>query len=179
MIETERLILRPFRETDGDAAFQVNGDSRVSDWLGGPLDRAASDAMIDRCNAHIRDHGFGFWAAEYRPEARLIGMIGVRHMPTDLPPAPAIEAGWRLAFDYWGRGLASEGAAAAIAWAFKDLATQEVIAITAVGNLASQRVMRRCGMIEDPLRRFAHPRLAEDHPLRQHVVYVARASSAS
>jgi ribosomal-protein-alanine N-acetyltransferase len=177
MIETERLILRPFRETDRDAAFQVNADGRVSNWLGGPIDRAGSDAMIDRCNAHIRTHGFGFWAAEYRPEARLIGMIGVRHMPPDLPPAPAIEVGWRLAFDYWGRGLASEGASASIEWAFRHLWIDQVVAISSVANRASQTVMRRCGMIEDSSRAFAHPRFADDHPLSHHVVYVARASS--
>jgi RimJ/RimL family protein N-acetyltransferase len=174
MIQTERLILRSFRDSDREAAFQVNGDSRVSDWLGGPIDRAGSDASLDRINAHIEAHGFGFWAAEYRPDRRLIGMIGLWHMRPDLPPAPAIEVGWRLAPDYWGRGLAVEGATAVLAWAFANLSIEDVVAITAASNFRSQSVMRRCGMREDPSRAFEHPQLGEGHPLRRHLVFVAR-----
>jgi RimJ/RimL family protein N-acetyltransferase len=173
MIETERLVLRPFQEADKESVFRVNGDSRVMDWLGGPIDRATSDATVDRINAHIRDHGFGFWAAEYRPDNRLIGMIGLGRMPSDLPPAPAVEAGWRLAPEYWGRGLAAEGATAALKWAFAHLATEEVVAITSVTNLRSQAVMRKSGMVEDPTRAFDHPQVGEDDPQRRHVLFVA------
>ncbi|CAN7331427.1 GNAT family N-acetyltransferase [Phenylobacterium sp. LjRoot219] len=173
MIETARLVLRPFREDDRDAFAAFNGDARVSDWLGGPIDRAASDALVDRINAHIAEHGFGFWAAELKAEARLVGMIGIRRMPADLPPAPAIEAGWRLAPAVWGQGLAAEGARAALDWGFAHLPDDEILAITATGNLRSQAVMRRIGMIKQPDRGFDHPLLAPDYPLRRHVVYAA------
>jgi RimJ/RimL family protein N-acetyltransferase len=177
MIETDRLILRELRDNDREAVFAVNGDSRVNSWLGGPIDRAQSDASLDRISAHIRDHGFSFWGAEYRPEKRLIGMIGLGHMPTDLPPAPAIEIGWRLAPDYWGRGLAVEGATAVLKWAFANLAIDEVVAITSGINARSQAVMRRIGMLEDPSRGFDHPRVGEDDPLRRHVLYAAHRST--
>lgn len=174
MIETARLILRPFREDDRDAFAAINGDARVSDWLGGPIDRAASEAVVDRINAHIAEHGFGFWAAELKAEARLIGMIGIRRMPADVPPAPAIEAGWRLSPETWGRGLAAEGARAALEWGFTHLPDDEIIAITAQSNIRSQAVMRRIGMVEQPARAFDHPLLPEDHPLRRHVLFAAR-----
>lgn len=121
MIETARLILRPFRDADRDAFAALNGDPRVSDWLGGPIDRAQSDAAVDRINAHIAEHGFGFWAAERKADGRLIGMVGLMRMGPELPPAPAIEAGWRLAPDAWGQGYVTEGAKAAFAWGFAEL----------------------------------------------------------
>ena len=169
MIETARLVLRPFRDADRDAFAALNGDPRVSDWLGGPIDRAASDAAVDRINGHIAEHGFGFWAAERKADRRLVGMIGLKQMAPELPPAPAIEAG--------GQGLAAEGAQAALAWGFAHLQADEIIAITAVGNLRSRAVMQRIGMVEQPERGFDHPHLAEGHPLRRHVVYAAKAAT--
>ena len=176
MIETARLILRPFRDADRDAFAAITGDPRVSDWLGGPLDRAASDAAVDRITRHIAEHGFGFWAAERKTDARLIGMIGLKHLEPDLPPSPAIEAGWRLAPNAWGQGFCTEGAAAALAWGMEHLDVPEIIAITAVGTLRSRAVMRRIGMIEQPGRAFEHPHLPLDHRLRSHVLYAARSS---
>jgi RimJ/RimL family protein N-acetyltransferase len=173
VIETARLILRPFRDADRDAFAALNADPRVGDWLGGPIDLAASDATIARISRHIGEHGFGFWAAERKADARLIGMIGLKHMAPELPPAPAFEAGWRLSTDVWGQGYAAEGAQAALDWGFTQLGADEIIAITAVGNLRSRAVMQRIGMVEQPQRAFDHPNLAEGHPLRRHVVYAA------
>lgn len=176
MIETDRLILRPFRDDDREPFAAINGDPRVSDWLGGPIDRAASDAAIDQINTHIGEHGFGFWAAERRADGRLIGMIGLKRMSPELPPAPAIEAGWRLSPDAWGQGLAAEGARAALAWGFTYLTASEIIAITAVGNRRSRAVMEKIGMVEQPGRAFDHPLMDATHPLRRHVVYAATAA---
>jgi RimJ/RimL family protein N-acetyltransferase len=176
MIETQRLVLRPFRSRDCEPFAEINGDRRVSDWLGGPIDREASDQGIERINQHIADHGFGFWAAERKSDGRLIGMIGLKHMALELPPAPAIEAGWRLSPECWGQGFASEGAQAAVNWGFEHLGASEIVAITARQNLQSQKVMQRMGMTEQAHRAFEHPRLAVDHPLRSHVVFVALAT---
>lgn len=175
MIETPRLILRGYRDEDlGDFAA-VNGDPRVHAWLGGPIDRVASDAIAARVNTHIAEHGFGFWAAELKATGRVVGFIGLQRVAAGaLPVGPAVEMGWRLAPETWGQGLASEGAKAALDWGFANLAEDEIIAFTAETNLASQGVMRRIGMIHDPSRDFDHPRLAEDHPLRRHVVFAAR-----
>ena len=81
---------------------------------------------------------------------------------------------WRLAVDAQGQGLATEGAAAALAWGFANLPVGEILAWTGATNLASQAVMRRIGMAPDPSRDFDHPRLAPDHPLRRHVLFTAR-----
>lgn len=172
MIETARLILRPWRDQDRAAFADINGDPRVGDWLGGVIDRAASDALMERLSAEIAEQGFGFWAAERKADGRLVGMVGLRRQ-TDAPPAPCLEMGWRLAAETWGQGLATEGAAAALRWGFANLSADEILAWTAASNLRSQAVMRRIGMAPDPARDFDHPKLADDHPLRRHVTFVA------
>lgn len=175
MVESERLVLRPLTDADRDACAAINGDPRVNEWLGGPIDRAASDAFLDRMAAHQAEHGFSFWGAERKADRALIGMIGLVVVTAGSSPVgPAIEMGWRLAPEAWGGGYASEGAKAALDWGFANLATDEIIAFTARSNLRSQAVMRRIGMTADPTRDFDHPRLAEGHPLRPHVVFAAR-----
>ena len=171
MIETERLTLRPFVDADRDPLIEMSADPRVGNWLGGVLDATGVDAQMARVSAHIAEHGFGFWAAERKADRRFVGMIGLMVLGLDLPPAPGVEIGWRLAADAHGQGLATEGARAALAWGFANLAVDEIVAFTAETNLASQAVMRRLGMQADPSRTFEHPRLAPDHPLRRHVLY--------
>ena len=173
MIETDRLILRAFREADREAFAAINGDPRVNEWLGGPISREQSDATLDRINAQIAADGFGFWAAERKDDGRLVGMIGLRRNTAG--PAPiALELGWRLSPDAQGTGLATEGAKAALDWGFANLGTGEILAWTAATNVRSQAVMRRIGMDHDPARDFVHTGLAEGHPLRRHVVFAAR-----
>ncbi|WP_337185041.1 GNAT family N-acetyltransferase [Phenylobacterium sp.] len=173
MIETARLLLRPWRDADRPAFAAINGDPRVGDWLGGAIDRAASDALMDRLQAQIAADGFGFWAAERREDGRLVGMIGLRRQAA-APPAPCLELGWRLSPEAQGGGLATEGAKAALAWGFAHHDVAEILAWTAQTNVRSQAVMRRIGMAPDPSRDFDHPTLAGDHPLRRHVVFAAR-----
>lgn len=172
MIETARLLLRPWRDEDRAAFAEINGDPRVGDWLGGAIDRAASDALMDRIRADMADQGFGFWAAELRTDGRLAGMIGLRRVEF-LAGGPTIEIGWRLHADVQGQGLATEGASAALAWGFANTGTPEIVAFTAQTNERSQAVMRRLGMRRAPERDFDHPRLADGHPLRRHVMFVA------
>jgi RimJ/RimL family protein N-acetyltransferase len=171
MIETERLILRPWRDADRAPFAEINGHPGVGGWLGGVLDAGRSDALVERITAHMAEHGFGFWAAERKADGRLVGAIGPMVMGEDMPAPGAIELGWRLHPDAQGRGLATEGAAAARDWAFAALGAAEVVAITAEANGRSQAVMRRLGMSHDPARDFDHPRLAAGHPLRRHVFY--------
>ena len=91
MIETERLILRPPEDRDRDAIAALNADPRVGEWLAGVMTREESDALVDRVNAHIAEHGFGFWAVESiapEDEGAFLGFIGMAH-PTFLEPLAA------------------------------------------------------------------------------------------
>jgi RimJ/RimL family protein N-acetyltransferase len=108
---------------------------------------------------------------EIKETKRFAGITGVSEMRYEIPVAPKREVGWRLAFDAWGRGYATEGAHAALQFAFDELSWDEVIAITAAVNERSQRVMHRLGMVRDPAADFDHPRVPEGSPLRRHVLY--------
>lgn len=178
MIETERLILRDFRDEDRDAFAALNADPEIYSWLSGPISRAASDAMVDRIRASIAEHGFGFWAVERKSDGAFLGFDGLERAD-DMPFGPVVEIGWRLARSAWGAGYATEAARAALAWGFAHLDVDEIVSFTARGNVRSEAVMRRIGMRRDPNRDFEHPKLPEGHPLRSHIVYaMARPAKA-
>jgi RimJ/RimL family protein N-acetyltransferase len=171
MIETERLILRPWRDADRDPFYRITSDSRVMEFFPSTLNREQSDGLVDRCQAHYREHGFTFFAVELRGTGELIGFIGLARTPFEAHFTPCVEIGWRLGFEYWNRGLATEGARAALQYAFEELKLTEVVALTVPANVRSRRVMEKLGMTHNPVDDFDHPRLPEGHPLRRHVLY--------
>jgi len=137
------------------------------------LDPAASDALADRIAARLDEHGFGLWAVEV--SGRFAGFVGLNPVPDAIRAltrgAPEMEVGWRLARWAWGHGYATEAGRAAVAFAFRELELPEVVSFTAVGNLRSRAVMERLGLTRDPADDFDHPALADDSPLRRHVLY--------
>jgi RimJ/RimL family protein N-acetyltransferase len=141
------------------------------------LDRAESDAFADRIEAGFRALGYGLWAVELPGEAEFIGYVGLALQNFEAHFTPAVEVGWRLDRDYWGRGFASEAARAAVADGFGRAALDEIVSFTVPANLRSVRVMQRLGMTHDPADDFDHPRFPVGHRLRRHVLYRLRRSS--
>ena len=173
MIETERLILRAFREDDREPWAAINADPRVMAFFPAPLTRAEADAAIDRMNASIAATGVGFWALERKADGRLLGFAGLHRVGhATLPLHGQWEVGWRLAHDAWGQGYASEAARFALRLGFDAMGLGRIHAYTARGNLRSVAVMQRIGMVPAPALDFDHPALPEGHPLRAHIVYV-------
>lgn len=167
MIETERLILRPWRDADREPFWAMARDPRVMAYLP-PLTRAECDASVDRMIAIERDHGHVFWALERKVGGDFIGFCGV------LPPRSPIfeyEIGWRLAHHAWGLGLAREAAAASLDWAWANLPVSSIMAITNLANKRSWGLMERLGMTRYPDEDFEHPDLEEGDPLRPHILY--------
>jgi RimJ/RimL family protein N-acetyltransferase len=145
-VSTERLRLRRFRTGDAEAFAAINADPLVVRHLGGEIDRTASDALLGRIMGHWDEHGFGLWAAELRDDGRMIGFVGLS-IPGFLPAVlPAVEVGWRLASDVWGRGLATEGGRAGIAWGSAALGLDRIISVIDPDNIASLRVAEKLGM---------------------------------
>lgn len=168
--ETERLRLRQWLPTDREPFSALNADSRVMEFFPAPLDRAASDTMADHCESLIAERGWGFWAAETKDTHEFIGFIGL-HIPIpELPFSPCVEIGWRLAFQYWGKGFATEAAHGALRVGFGSLELLEIVSFTSVFNLRSRAVMRRLGMQETG-ETFEHPNVPVGSPLRQHCLY--------
>jgi RimJ/RimL family protein N-acetyltransferase len=172
VLDGPRIRLRPWREDDAPAFAALNADPQVMRHFAAPLSRAESDAMLARIRAHDARHGFCFWAAEQRGQARPIGFCGVQHAPFEARFTPAVEIGWRLSPPFWGQGLAWEAAELALDAAFGPLALDEIVAFTVPANRPSLGLMRRLGMRPDGA--FEHPRLPEGHKLRSHLLYRLR-----
>ena len=157
MIQTDRLILRPWRDADRQAFAAMNADPEVMHDFPAPLTRAESDAKLDRYQAAIDSVAFGRWAVERLEDGLFLGYVGVMPIFDDHPCAPGVEIGWRMIRGAWGFGYASEAAAASLRDGFERLGFAEVIAYTAPTNARSQAVMRRLGMTRDATRDFEGP----------------------
>src|SRR5580704_8769673 len=150
-LTTSRLLLRRWREADRLPFQKINADARVMEFFPEPLSADASDALFDRAQEHFHRHGFGPFAVQLLdPNLDLnldtnsfIGFIGLSIPAFDAHFMPAVEIGWRLAFDHWGKGLATEGARAALTYGFETLNLNEIVSFTVPANLRSRRVMER------------------------------------
>jgi ribosomal-protein-alanine N-acetyltransferase len=149
----------------------MNADTRVMEFFSRPLDRAESDAMVDRIVAHFETNGFGLWAVEVPGMARFVGFAGLAVPRFTAHFTPCVEIGWRLAREHWGHGYATEAARLALAYGFGPLGLTEVVSFSAVANARSRAVMERLGMRHDPAEDFDHPAVAEGHPHRRQVLY--------
>ncbi len=172
---TDRLLLRRWRAEDRRPFAALNADPLVTEFLPGPLTQAESDALIDRSEESFERNGFGLWAVEVARVEPLIGFIGLDRVSFPSPFTPAVEIGWRLAADHSRKGYATEGGRATLDFAFGRLGLDEIVALTAVANQRSRRVMERLGMNHRPDDDFDHPLLPSGHPLQRHVLYRLRA----
>jgi ribosomal-protein-alanine N-acetyltransferase len=136
-----------------------------------PLTRAESDAMVDRIEAAFESNGFGLWAVEVVGGAPFIGFVGLAVPTFEAHFTPAVEVGWRLAQEHWGRGYATEAAHAALEFGFASVGLDEIVSFTVPANIRSRAVMERLGMTHDEKDDFDHPRIPPGHPLRRHVLY--------
>ena len=177
MIETPRLLLRPWRLSDREPFRRMNGDPRVMEFFAKTLSLKESDELVERIDAHFQTHGYGIFAAELRESGAFTGFIGLSIPTFQAHFTPCVEIGWRLDPAYWNRGLATEGARAVLQYGFETLALDEIVSFTVPGNLRSRRVMEKIGMHHDAAGDFDYPGLPEGHPLRRHVLYrLARSS---
>jgi RimJ/RimL family protein N-acetyltransferase len=170
VVETERLVLRAWRPEDRPALAAINADPEVMRWIGTGrvLGRGLSDDLVDRSVREWDTSGYGLWAVAWREEpGGLLGFCGLT-APAFLPDVlPAVEVGWRLARDAWGRGVATEAARAALAFGFGALGMREIVAVVAPENTRSLRVAEKLGMT---------PRAERFHPAmgrRVHVLGIA------
>ena len=173
--QTERLILRRWLASDREPFARMNADPRVMEFFPNVLSREESDALVtERIEPHFEQYGFGLYAAELRESRAFIGFVGLAVPSFEAHFTPCVEIGWRLAAEYWGRGLATEGAREIVRYAFDTLELDAIVSMTVPANVRSRRVMEKLGMTHDPADDFDHPRLPEAHPLGRHVLYRLR-----
>ncbi|MFD5465018.1 GNAT family N-acetyltransferase [Kitasatospora sp. NPDC127059] len=165
-IETPRLVLRRWRESDVPVMAQVHGDPEVMRWIGEgrALTPEESRRAVERFENTWETEGFGLFAVELRDTGELAGFTGLA-VPYFLPEVlPAVEIGWRLGRAYWGRGIATEAAWAALRFGFETAELDRVVSIAQIGNTASERVMAKLGL--RPERETTRP--DSGTPLRVH-----------
>jgi RimJ/RimL family protein N-acetyltransferase len=143
ILETPRLRLRGFCEDDLDAYARITADAETMRYVGPgtPLARDEAWRSLGYILGHWRIRGFGLWAVEERASGDFVGRIGL-YRPEGWP---GLEVGWLVDRARWGEGFATEGALAALAYAFEKVGAERVISAILPANSASIRVAEKLG----------------------------------
>ncbi|OYU96209.1 MAG: GNAT family N-acetyltransferase [Bacteroidetes bacterium B1(2017)] len=149
IIETERLLLRELVSTDVQAFYELDSNPEVHKYLGSNAATSMEEcsAMIEFIQKQYQENGIGRWAMIEKESGHFIGWTGLKLMKTTVNNrTDFLDVGYRLIQNYWGKGYATESTVASLKYAFENLKAQEVIGITHIDNLASRRVLEKCGL---------------------------------
>ncbi|PST19178.1 GNAT family N-acetyltransferase [Rhizobium sp. JAB6] len=172
-LETSRLILRPCLEEHRELFYELSSDPAVLEFF--PFSRSREDA--DTIFSMIRDitpePGFEFLTLVLKHSGEGIGFSGLSRLQLDPQlPRNAVEIGWRISAQHWGKGYATEAGVALVRHAFTVLNFEEILSIAVRDNRRALAMMRKIGMQPYPAWDFDHPQIPETHPqLKRHVVY--------
>lgn len=172
-LETERLVLRDWRQEDWEPFFRHTNTPAVMRWLGGLLDEDKQARMREKLPLIAAEHGHCFWVVERKADGghltgELLGFCGLKRANMAGGPMGDFEVGWRLREDAWGHGYAKEAAIASLDAGFGQFAAPEIIALTVAENTASWGLMERLGMRRRPELDFRCPDFLPD---RDTIVY--------
>jgi RimJ/RimL family protein N-acetyltransferase len=170
-LETDRLILRGWREADVQPFAAMNADSDVMQHFPSRLSLEQTQQLVEKIVAQFATGNFGLWAVELKSSQEFIGFVGLAVPSFEAHFTPCVEVGWRLAKEHWGNGYAPEAALEVMRDGFVRIGLNEIVSMTATTNKKSMRVMEKIGMVRDPADDFEHPKLPDGHILRPHVLY--------
>jgi len=169
-VETDRLKLRQWKESDSPFFAEMNSDPVVMEYYPSVMSKAESDEMANKIQSLISSRGWGLWAVKEKHHKKFIGFVGLHEPIHELPFSPCVEIGWRLAKESWGKGYATEAAKAALNIAFGQLDLSKVYSFASVVNSRSRAVMDRLNMVNTH-QNFEHPKVPVGSLLREHVLY--------
>jgi ribosomal-protein-alanine N-acetyltransferase len=169
LIQTPRLGLRTWQETDLEPFANINANPKAMQFYPNTLDKTASNKMVLRIQKQYKEHGFSVYAVDLLESKQFIGYIGFMRPSFESYFTPCVEIGWRLDPSFWNKGLATEGALACLDYGFNTLNFKEVYSFTAEINKPSERVMQKIGL--EKIDAFEHPLLEKNSPLAMHVLY--------
>jgi RimJ/RimL family protein N-acetyltransferase len=170
-IKTPRLLLRHWEDADIEPWVAMNLDPRVTEFFAWSFSREIAVERAEQRRRELDQPGHGWWVVEAPGVTSFAGIVTLNEVAMEAHFTPAWEIGWRFARQFWHRGYATESARGVIDFAFNTLGLKEVVALTAVTNVRSQRVMQRLGMTCDRADDFDHPKVDKGHPLERHVLY--------
>ncbi len=165
---SERLGFRAYTPDDIDPIAAINSDKSVMEFFEKPMTAEDTLDFIRRQEEQLRLNGYCFFVTELIESQMVLGSIGLGYRDYPSPMRPFVDVGWRLKKSEWGKGYATEGAKACLAFGFA-MGIPEIFAITPVINKPSERVMQKCGM--QPFGQFDYPFLPSDHRLNPHLIY--------
>jgi RimJ/RimL family protein N-acetyltransferase len=147
-VETQRLLLRGWRDEDLEPYARMCADPEVMRFIGDGsiLTREGSEGQISRFLRHWDERGFGLWALEEKGGGAFVGFAGLAHQEDWVEGEHKTEVGWRLDRSFWGRGLATEAARASVAHGFETLGLERIISIIQPENYASRKVAEKAGL---------------------------------
>ena len=163
--ETDRLVLRDWREEDWGPFWAATNTPGVMRWLGGVADDAKRRGAQDRLLSYTRDHGHTFWVVERKDDGAILGFCGLKCCNQQGGPIGMMEVGWRLREDAWGKGYAKEAAKVSLDLAFERFGADEVVALTVMGNEGSWGLMKRLGMRRREDLDFENADFDKDNPV--------------
>jgi RimJ/RimL family protein N-acetyltransferase len=169
IIETQRLGLRAWKDSDTEPFIEMNRDGRVMEFFPSILSESETLGMIERIKKCIAENHFGLWATEIKQTKEFIGFVGLSIPSFQAEFTPCVEIGWRLAHKYWGNGYATEAASACLDYGFNHLHPGEILSFTSVLNNKSLNVMKKIGM--SYVETFEHPGIEEGSRLKTHALY--------
>jgi len=148
----------------------MNADARVMEFFPALYTKERSDWLVDECNRRLALDGFTFWAVERKDHNNFIGFVGLNTYDADLRFCPCVEVGWRLAYEHWGHGFATEAASLCLSLGFTQFDLQEIVSFTTIANTRSRHVMEKIGMT-DTGDTFLHPSVDAKSGLQEHCLY--------
>lgn len=166
---SERLGFRNWRPEDLEEFARLNSDEQVMEHFPKTLNQQEVEKLIAKLSQHYAKNGFTYYAAEISETKEFIGMIGLAYQEYTSPFTPAIDIGWRLKREAWGKGYATEGAKRCLNYAFDELGIEKIISVCTIDNIRSENVMKKIGMTKKG--EFNHPGLVDNPEYAKHICY--------
>lgn len=171
IIKTHRLILREWKPEDLASFVRFNADSKVREYFATIKSYEETVVEYRLILEEFKKYGRGYWVISPAESGEFMGLIGLKYVDSIYPFAPAVEIGWGLFSEFWGKGYATEGALAVLEYGFKTLTLHEIVSYTPQSNMRSRRVMEKIGMRRSKNGDFDDPQLEPGHKLLQCVLY--------
>ena len=154
--ETERLIFRDWKKEDEHKFVEMNNDSDVMKFFPKKLNESESLELLTKIKSNFEKNGFGLFLG-----------FNIAEFESDF--TPCIEIGWRFRKEFWGEGLATEGASKCLKYGLEELDFKQIYSFTADINIPSKRVMEKIGL--NFYKTFNYPNVKEGHILEKHVLF--------